>query len=308
MRIRTVSSEEACSLKRRQLKNCGKLSAAGILVLAFILSGCGTSAGASNSAVSEAAVSASSADDLLSDIPADPDAPASDFADATRYRVTADVMDLADVNTYPQRVDVLSASAPYDMEISIDHVTYFNLDNVPYRQYDYDEAVAQYLVGSEEVQVDAKAIIEIADSFAAPSASIQTIVGKALSWTKTNITYDDNLADEIFSGTSSGRSADETIACRKGTCNEYTNVFIACMRCLGIPARYIAGFWMTDSNLPMYHAWAEFYLQGYGWIPVDPMAGTWGQNTEYVKLFIGLDFADIDVKLREINGTYEIID
>jgi len=64
---------------------------------------------------------------------------------------------------------------------------------------------------------------------------------------------------------------------------------------------------MTDSDMRMYHAWAEFYLQGYGWIPVDPMSGAWGVP-EYVKLFVGKDFADINVELREINATYEIID
>jgi len=272
----------------------GKLSITGLaLSLILLLNGCGrTSVTGPNS---------------LSDIPHDPYAPESSFSNATRLHVTANLMDLEAVNTYPQRVDTLSKNEPYDIEISIDHVSYFNLDNVPYRQYDYDKTVRQYLDSSEEIQVDSKVVTEIADSFTAPSASIQTIAGKALSWTKSNIEYDDNLADDIFGGTSSGRSADETIACRKGTCNEYTNVFIAFMRCLGIPARYVEGFWMTDSNSPMYHAWAEFYLEGYGWVPVDPMTGTWGQPPTYVKLFVGQDFVDINVKLKDINAANEEI-
>lgn len=271
-----------------------KLSITGLaLSLILLLNGCGSTL--------------TTGPDSLSDISQDPYAPASNFSNAARLHVTANLMDVKAVNTYPQRVDAWSKSEPYDIEISIDHVSYFNLDNVPYRQYDYDETVRQYLGSSEKIQVDSKAITDIADSFAEPSASIQTIAGKALSWTKSNIEYDNNLADDIFGGTSGGRSADETIACRKGTCNEYTNVFIAFMRCLGIPARYVEGFWMTDSNSPMYHAWAEFYLEGYGWVPVDPMTGTWGQPPTYVKLFVGQDFVDIDVKLKDINAAYEEI-
>lgn len=263
------------------------------LLLLILVSGCG-SFGSSDPI-------------LLSDIPEDLCAPSSDFSNAIKFHVTADQMDLAAVNTYPQKVSKFTSSTLYDIEICVDHVIYFELNPVLYEQYKYDETVRQYLDSSDQVQVDSEKISQIADTFVAPSASIQTIVGKALLWTKENIKYDEKLADEIYAGTSKGRSAEETLDCKTGTCNEYSNVFIAFMRHLGIPARYIEGFWMTDSNVHMYHAWAEFYLQGYGWIPVDPMTGAWGQAPECVKLFVGKDFADINVELKKINAAYEII-
>jgi hypothetical protein len=43
-------------------------------------------------------------------------------------------------------------------------------------------------------------------------------------------------------------------------------------RAKGIPARFIIGFPMTakDHVVTGYHCWAEFYVAGKGWVPVDP--------------------------------------
>ena len=57
---------------------------------------------------------------------------------------------------------------------------------------------------------------------------------------------------------------------------------------------------------PVYHAWAEYYLKGYGWMPVETQSGTKVPN-QYAKLFVGKDIADIDVRLEEIHAYYQII-
>ena len=41
------------------------------------------------------------------------------------------------------------------------------------------------------------------------------------------------------------------------------------------------------------HAWASFFLDGYGWIPADPQIGSVGIYDNYIRLELGLDFADI---------------
>src|SRR5258708_33998970 len=42
-------------------------------------------------------------------------------------------------------------------------------------------------------------------------------------------------------------------------------------RAKGIPARFVIGFPLTakDGDVKGYHCWAEFYVKGRGWIPVD---------------------------------------
>ena len=60
---------------------------------------------------------------------------------------------------------------------------------------------------------------------------------------------------------------------RHGNCTDFHSLFIGMMRASGIPARFEIGFPLPESktagDIPSYHCWAEFYLNGVGWIPVD---------------------------------------
>jgi len=61
-----------------------------------------------------------------------------------------------------------------------------------------------------------------------------------------------------------------------GSCSEYTFVFIALCRAAGVPARYVGGVVTRGDDAfvdNVFHRWAEIYLPGYGWIPVDPDRG-----------------------------------
>ncbi|HSP14645.1 MAG TPA: transglutaminase domain-containing protein [Thermoanaerobaculia bacterium] len=58
---------------------------------------------------------------------------------------------------------------------------------------------------------------------------------------------------------------------KAGNCTDFHSLFISLARAKGIPARFVIGFPLTasDGNVKGYHCWAEFYIQGKGWIPVD---------------------------------------
>jgi transglutaminase-like putative cysteine protease len=56
-----------------------------------------------------------------------------------------------------------------------------------------------------------------------------------------------------------------------GQCADYSALFIALSRAAAIPARAVVGHWAESGD--KYHVWAEFYLEGYGWVPVDPTVG-----------------------------------
>jgi sugar lactone lactonase YvrE len=61
-----------------------------------------------------------------------------------------------------------------------------------------------------------------------------------------------------------------------GSCSEYTFVLIALCRAAGVPARYVGGVVTRGDDAfvdNVFHRWAEVYLPGYGWIPVDPDRG-----------------------------------
>lgn len=76
------------------------------------------------------------------------------------------------------------------------------------------------------------------------------------------------------SGTGWGRG-DALWACdaRHGNCTDFHSLFIALARSEGIPARFAIGFALPGSThqaaIPGYHCWAEFYVNGAGWVPVD---------------------------------------
>ena len=59
-----------------------------------------------------------------------------------------------------------------------------------------------------------------------------------------------------------------------GKCTDIHSVFVALCRAAGVPAREIFGVRMGKKEVQditsWQHCWAEFFLPGYGWVPVDP--------------------------------------
>lgn len=106
------------------------------------------------------------------------------------------------------------------------------------------------------------------------------------------IEYDSQLARQISMGNTYGRSASETLNIKKGTCGEFTNVFIALMRLNNIPTKYVQGYWIAPEGQTL-HAWAEFYDENKGWISVDPQVGMFGITKYQVKILEGIDFSKI---------------
>ncbi len=58
-----------------------------------------------------------------------------------------------------------------------------------------------------------------------------------------------------------------------GNCTDFHAVFIGMSRAAGIPARFAMGFSIPEARgagaVGGYHCWAEFFVPGYGWVPVD---------------------------------------
>lgn len=76
------------------------------------------------------------------------------------------------------------------------------------------------------------------------------------------------------SGDGWGRG-DAIFACnaRRGNCTDFHALFIGMMRAAGIPAKFEIGFPLPADKrageIPGYHCWAQFWLDDFGWIPVD---------------------------------------
>jgi len=64
-------------------------------------------------------------------------------------------------------------------------------------------------------------------------------------------------------------------------------LYSALLRCAGIPCLPIAGVLVSRNRQTMNHWWAEFWIDGFGWIPVDPVMGAGAIPPEF-----GAQFGD----------------
>jgi len=87
---------------------------------------------------------------------------------------------------------------------------------------------------------------------------------------------------------------DAVYACdfRKGNCTDFHSLFIGESRALGIPARFVMGFPLParqkNGSIPGYHCWAEFFVEPYGWVPIDASEAQKDRSRQE-ELFGGLD-------------------
>lgn len=92
------------------------------------------------------------------------------------------------------------------------------------------------------------------------------------------------------SGSGWGRG-DALWACdsKRGNCSDFHAVFIGMCRASGIPARFRCGFPIPEARgageIGGYHCWAEFYVAGYGWVPVDISEAT--KHPELAEYYFG---------------------
>lgn len=171
------------------------------------------------------------------------------------------------------------------------------------------ERLEKYLMPTKSIECDSKYIKDFAKNLIGNEKNKLMIINKILEFTR-NIEFDDELSTRIYEGEDT-QSALKTISIMKGSYSECTNVFIALCRASNIPAKFILG--KTSKNL--YHTWAEVYIQGVGWIPVetrinipvDVSKAYFGITNKHIKIYEGVDFEDINVKLYNLDIDLKIL-
>ncbi len=99
--------------------------------------------------------------------------------------------------------------------------------------------------------------------------------------------------------------ASEVIGNRTGVCQDFAHAMVALCRAIDIPARYVSGYFFDatrDHHLrgsEASHAWVEVYIDGFGWIGLDPTNNKVVDDT-YVLLATGRDYRDV----APVTGTY----
>jgi transglutaminase-like putative cysteine protease len=90
--------------------------------------------------------------------------------------------------------------------------------------------------------------------------------------------------------TTATTTANEALALKTGICQDYAHIFVSAARSLGVPARYVSGYYLRTDVIDQDagHAWAEAWLDRLGWVGFDPAQGAC-VNDRYVRVAIGSD-------------------
>lgn len=133
---------------------------------------------------------------------------------------------------------------------------------------DYDkhsDLYVKYVQPEELVQSDSPEIVSKAQSITQGIMDIHDKVSKIYGFVTSHVRYSHEEQE---------RGALWALKNGTGDCSEYSYLFVALCRAAGIPARLNVGFGFrpSEENTTDGHMWAEYYLQNYGWVPVDP---TW---------------------------------
>lgn len=107
------------------------------------------------------------------------------------------------------------------------------------------------------------------------------------------LTYDPEATD-------TSTSVDEVLSGRRGVCQDFAHAQIACLRALGLPARYVSGYLVTAPpaggtrlvGADASHAWLSLRLPGGGWLDLDPTNDVIPSD-RHILVAYGRDFADV---------------
>lgn len=105
--------------------------------------------------------------------------------------------------------------------------------------------------------------------------------------------------------TSIATPINETLAMKRGVCQDFAHVGIACLRSFGLAARYVSGYIRTYRKAPenqandiemiggdASHAWFSVYVPDFGWVDLDPTNNMY-MHSEHLTVGWGRDFDDM---------------
>jgi transglutaminase-like putative cysteine protease len=100
--------------------------------------------------------------------------------------------------------------------------------------------------------------------------------------------------------TDAATPVDRVFEIRAGVCQDLAHVGLACMRSLGLPARYVSGYLLTHPapgqermlGADASHAWFSVWAPPYGWVDLDPTNNVLvGEG--HVTIAHGRDYGDV---------------
>jgi transglutaminase-like putative cysteine protease len=127
----------------------------------------------------------------------------------------------------------------------------------------------------------------------------------------------EDLSHRIYSefrydkrATTIGTPVDEVLDSRRGVCQDFAHLMIACLRSLQLPARYVSGYLRTGADFAgeeASHAWVSVWCPMFGWQDFDPTNDVMPRGKHFTVAW-GRDYSDVSpVRGVALGGGEQVI-
>jgi len=110
--------------------------------------------------------------------------------------------------------------------------------------------------------------------------------------------------------TTIGTPVDEVLDRRRGVCQDFAHLMIACLRSLQLPARYVSGYLRSGGDFTgdeASHAWVSVWCPVFGWQDFDPTNNVMPSGGHFTVAW-GRDYSDVTpVKGVALGGGEQVI-
>ncbi len=171
------------------------------------------------------------------------------------------------------------------------------------------DAASEFVFASQFVPLHAEFAAYAQPSFV-PGVGVLQAATDLMQRIHTDFVYDSN-------STHINTPALEALQQRRGVCQDFAHIMLACLRSNGLAARYVSGYMLTQAapgtikliGSDASHAWVSVYVsdlpEGARWCDFDPTNNRWGWHApgeDYVTVAVGRDFADVSPLRGVIHG------
>lgn len=155
-----------------------------------------------------------------------------------------------------------------------------------------DLDAAQYAVPSPFTTTSKPVIDYVRPSFVKDRPAL------AAAWDLTCRIFDDFKFDA--SATDVSTPVDRVLSARRGVCQDFAHLALACLRAMGMPARYVSGYLLTRpaegqpklQGTDASHAWFALWTPDTGWVDFDPTNRVI-PALEHIAFAIGREYRDV---------------
>ncbi|MGL5353254.1 MAG: transglutaminase-like domain-containing protein [Clostridium sp.] len=220
------------------------------------------------------------------------------------YTIKAKELDLMAINSAHQRIRNIVRKKPY-CEVVVE-----NNPLIIQQQLDIGD-LEKYLKSTKNIKCDSSEVNNLIKIIVDNEKRKNVIINKVATFTR-GIKNHNEVFNMIFYGETKGELNLEYGKNDLETMYECTSVFIALMRNIGIPCKFILGKSDEKTN----HSWAEVFIKEQGWIPVETENNNnrddienwyFGVTNKHVKILEGVDYENVDFTMKNMNLDVKLI-